>query len=99
MVLSYIKQKAYFLNYFLALYPWKSTFIFLALIVSGFAEALSFAALIPLLSIAFKNNSRLSDENSFEEYIYNLFNNFNIELNLSSILIIITLLVIFKSFL
>lgn len=99
MVLSYIKQKAYFLNYFLALYPWKSTFIFLALIVSGFAEALSFAALIPLLSIAFKNNSRLSDENSFEEYIYNLFNSFNIELNLSSILIIITLLVIFKSFL
>lgn len=99
MVLSYIKQKAHFLNYFLALYPWKSTFIFLALIVSGFAEAISFAALIPLLSITFNNNSRLSDENSFEEYIYNLFNNFNIELNLSSILIIITLLVIFKSFL
>lgn len=93
------KNKFYFLNYFLFLYPWKSTFIVLALIISGLAEALSFAALIPLLGIAIQNSNQSSNDNSFQEYIHNIFNFFNIEISLGSILFIITLLIIFKSFL
>ena len=76
MIFNKRKNILYFLNYFLILYPWKSAFIFIAILISGLAEALSFAALIPLLSFALQKSNQKSDDNAFQEYIYNLANFF-----------------------
>ena len=92
-----IEKKFYYIRYFLYLYPWKSVFIVTALLITGLAEALSFADLIPLLSITFFKNNSSGDVDSSKEFIYDILNFLNIETELISLLVIISILVIFKS--
>ncbi len=75
-------------KYFFYNFPYKSIFIILLIFLSGFLEAFSFAAVLPLISVLF-NNSVTTENNFIFEYINNFINFIGIDYTLLNILIII----------
>ena len=85
-------------RYFFYNFPNKSIFIILLIFLSGFLEAFSFAAVLPLISVLFDDS--ISNENGIIfEYINNFINLVGIDYTLLNILMIITVGFFLKSLL
>ena len=85
--------------YFLISYPGRSAFVVVALLTSGLMEAISFAAMIPLLGFALQQDKPIDQHGILQESIAKLFDLANYDLTLGSVLILIVSLMAFKSFL
>jgi len=85
-------------NYFFYNFSHKSIFIISLIFMSGFLEAFSFAAVLPLISVLF-NESISSQNGIIIEYINNFISFFGIQYTLFNILMIITFGFFTKNFL
>ena len=100
MTLDKHLKKLYPIYYFLVTYPKRSVFTVSALVISGLAEAISFAALIPLLGIALGGQENSVEEHGFlESMIDNLFNLVELDVTVSGILLLIVISMSLKSLL
>ncbi len=93
------KNKFYPIYYFLKAYPKRSIFTVFALLFSGLAEVFSFAAMIPLLGMAMFQDTGDRDLSFLESGIAKVFEIFELEMTMGSILILIVLLMSIKSIL
>jgi len=94
-----IKRKLYPISYFVFLYPYRVIFSVVLLIISGLAEAVSFAALIPLIGLALNEGDVATNNGTLQESISNLFSLVGLSVSMANILILITALMTIKSFL
>ncbi len=85
-------------KYFFSNFPYKSIIIIILIFFSGLFEAFSFAAILPLISVLFKDSISSSD-GIIIDYINNFILFFNINYTLINILIIIIFGFIAKSIL
>ena len=100
MTLDKHLKKLYPIYYFLVTYPKRSVFTVSALVISGLAEAISFAALIPLLGIALGGQENSVEEHGFlESMIDNLFNLVELDVTVSGMLLLIVISMSLKSLL
>jgi ATP-binding cassette, subfamily C, bacterial len=90
-------KKLYPSIYFIKANPSKSLVIIFLLLLSGIAEAFSFASLLPLINVAVEG--KINTDSKIGEWIYNMFAFLEIDVSLGSILSIIVLLMVFKSLL
>ena len=81
------------------LYPFRSSIMLVALLAAGLFEGLSLTALLPLLETISSEQDSADSYSSFNHFFRSLFEFFGIEVSLSSILTIIVICTIFKSFL
>ena len=93
------KSKFYPIFYFLYAYPKRSVFVIAALLSSGIAEAISFAALIPFLGMALQDESSVSELSFLEEAIVQIFNIVDLEVSMGGILSLVVTLMAIKSLL
>ena len=93
------KNKLYPIYYFLKSYPKRSAFTVVALLFSGLAEAISFAAMIPLLGMAFLQNDTDRELGFLEAAITQAFDMVGHEVTIGGILLLVVLLMNLKSFL
>jgi ATP-binding cassette subfamily C protein len=95
------------LNFFRA-YPWQTTLMLIALILSGMAEGIGLSALLPLLSIALGEDaaalvpggasaSTSAATSAFEEQVLSVLHSMNIAPTLGNMLLIIVAGIFFKS--
>lgn len=94
-----LKNKLYPIYYFLKSYPKRSAFTVFALLFSGLAEAISFAAMIPLLGMALQQGHVDKELGFLEGGISQVFELAGVEMTIGSILLLVVLLMTLKSFL
>lgn len=99
MISNGLKNKLYPIYYFLKAYPKRSIFIVLALVLSGLAEAVSFAAMIPLLGMALLENETGQELGFLEATIAQAFDMAGLDVNIGGILLLVVLLMSLKSLL
>ena len=91
---------------FFRAYPWQTVVMLAALLLAGVAEGIGLSALLPLLNIAIKNNTRQSgDENTeqpqneFERMVIDTLNDLGIHPSIGALLLIILLGITLKNLL
>ena len=94
-----LKNNFYPIYYFLKSYPKRSAFTVFALLTSGLAEAVSFAAMIPLLGMALLQNDTDRELGFLEAGISQFFDFVGLEMTLGGVLVLIVLLMGLKSLL
>jgi ATP-binding cassette, subfamily C, bacterial len=99
MNISEHQGKFYPIYYFLIAYPKRAIYTVVALLFSGLLEALSFAAMIPLLGIALSQDNKTKELGFLERNIIELFDIVNLEVTLGSILILVISMMLIKSIL
>ena len=99
MTSSKSKNKFYPVYFFIKAYPIRSAFIVTALLSSGLAEAVSFAALIPLLGMAILQDTGDRELGFLEAGISQVFDFVGLEMTMGGVLVLIVLLMGFKSLL
>lgn len=99
MTFSGLKNKFYPIYYFLKSYPKRSAFTVFALLFSGLAEAISFAAMIPLLGMALQQGNIDKELGFLELGISQVFELSGLEMTIGSILLLVVSLMTLKSFL
>ena len=99
MTFSGLKNKFYPIYYFLKSYPKRSAFTVIALLFSGLAEAISFAAMIPLLGMALQQGNIDKELGFLELGISQVFELSGLEMTIGSILLLVVSLMTLKSFL
>ena len=92
-------NRFYPIYYFLRAYPKRSIFTVFALLFSGLAEVVSFAAMIPLLGMAMFQDTGDKDLSFLESGISEIFDIFGLEMSMGGILVLIVLLMTLKSIL
>jgi len=85
--------------YFLKAYPKRSIFTVSALLASGLAEAVSFAAMIPLLGMALLQGAADKELGFLEEVIAQIFDIVGLEMTMGGILVLVVVLMGLKSYL
>ena len=80
-------------------YPFRSFIMLVALLAAGLFEGLSLTALLPLLETISSENDSTNGFSTFNHLFRSLFEQLGIEVSLGSILGIIVICTIFKSFL
>ncbi len=93
------ENKLYPIYYFLKAYPKRSFFTVFALLFSGLAEAVSFAAMIPLLGMALLQNGEDKELGFLESGITKAFEMVGLEATIGSILLLVIFLMSLKSYL
>ncbi len=91
------KNRFYPIFFFLSSYPRRSVFTVAALFLSGLAEAVSFAAIIPLLGLALVPDSPEKELGLLEGGIAQVFDLANLEMTVGSILALVVVLMALKS--
>ena len=81
------------------LYPFRSSIMLVALLTAGLFEGLSLTALLPLLETISSGQDSTDNFSSFNHFFRSLFEYFGVEVSLSSVLTVIVICTIFKSFL
>lgn len=99
MTSSKSKRQLYPVYYFLKAYPLRSAFTVVALLSSGLAEAVSFAAMIPLFGMAILQDGGQQDLGFLATTISQIFNFVGLEMTMVGVLVLIVLLMILKSLL
>jgi len=99
MIPSESKNSLYPVYFFLKSYPTRSAFTVFALLFSGLAEAISFAAMIPLLGMALQQGNTDKELGFLEVSISQVFELAGLEMTIGSILLLVVLLMMLKSFL
>mgnify|MGYP000389055806 CR=1 FL=1 len=99
MTSSKSKNRFYPIYFFLKAYPKRSVFIVTALLSSGLAEAVSFAAMIPLLGMAILQDTGDRELGFLEAGISQVFDFVGLEITMGGVLVLIVLLMGLKSFL
>ena len=99
MTSSKSKNKFYPVYFFIKAYPIRSAFIVTALLSSGLAEAVSFAAMIPLLGMAIFQDTGDRELGFLEGGISQVFDFVGLEMTMGGVLVLIVLLMGLKSFL
>ncbi len=99
MILSRIAKKFYPICYFLRAYPQRSFFTVGALLSSGLAEAVSFAAMIPLLGMALQQGEAVDELGFLEKSITQIFSIAGLEVTIGGILTLVVVLMALKSYL
>jgi len=99
MTSSESKNRLYPVYYFIKAYPKRSAFIVTALLSSGLAEAVSFAAMIPLLGMAIFQDTGDRELGFLEGGISQVFDFVGLEMTMGGVLVLIVLLMGLKSFL
>ena len=95
---SKIKSKTlYPIYYFFLSYPLRSSFTVIALLMSGLAEGFSFAALIPLISIALQSGNSIEDQSFLERLVGDAFNLVGLNSTVGNILLFIVIFMSLKS--
>ena len=92
-------HQLYPIYYFLKAYPNRSVFTVVALLFSGLAEVISFAAMIPLLGMAFLQEEVNKELGFLEAGISQIFDIAGLEMTMGGILVLVVLLIGLKSFL
>ena len=92
-------NRLYPLYFFLKAYPKRSIFTVLALLFSGLAEAVSFAAMIPLLGMALRQTDADKELGFLEGAIVEVFEVTGIAISIEAILVFIVSLMGLKSLL
>ncbi len=93
------KNRFYPIYYFLRAYPKRIIFTVFALLFSGLAEVLSFAAIIPLLGMAMFPDTGDMNQSFIESSMSTIFDTFGLEMSMGGILVLIVLLMTLKSLL
>ena len=93
------KRHFYPVYYFLKAYPLRSVFVVSALLSSGLAEAVSFAAMIPLLGMALLQNNADKEIGFLESGITKAFETVGLDVTIGSILLLVVFLMGLKSYL
>lgn len=93
------ESKFYPIYYFLRAYPKRSIFTVFALLFSGLAEVVSFAAMIPLLGMAMFQNTGDEDPSFIESGISKIFEIVGLDMTMGGILVLIVLMMTLKSLL
>ena len=93
------KRHFYPVYYFLKAYPLRSVFVVSALLSSGLAEAVSFAAMIPLLGMALLQNNEDKEIGFLESGITKAFEMVGLDVTIGSILLLVVFLMGLKSYL
>ena len=99
MISNDSNNRFYPIYYFLRAYPKRSIFTVFALLFSGLAEVVSFAAMIPLLGMAMFQDTGDKDLSFLESGISEIFDIFGLEMSMGGILVLIVLLMTLKSIL
>ena len=99
MISNDSNNRFYPIYYFLRSYPKRSIFTVFALLFSGLAEVVSFAAMIPLLGMAMFQDTGDKELSFLESGISEIFNIFGLEMSMGGILVLIVLLMTLKSIL
>ena len=99
MISNDSNNRFYPIYYFLRAYPKRSIFTVFALLFSGLAEVVSFAAMIPLLGMAMFQDTGDKELSFLESGISEIFNIFGLEMSMGGILVLIVLLMTLKSIL
>jgi ATP-binding cassette subfamily C protein len=99
MTSSKSKNKFYPIYFFIKAYPKRSVFIVTALLSAGLAEAVSFAAMIPLLGMAILQDTGDRELGFLETGITQVFKFVGLEMTMGGVLVLIVLLMGLKSFL
>ena len=99
MAHSESKNQFYPIFYFLKAYPKRSVFTVVALLCSGLAEAVSFAAIIPLLGMVLLQNVADRELGLLEKIISQAFEIAGLEMTVGGVLLLVVLLMGLKSFL
>jgi ATP-binding cassette, subfamily C, bacterial len=99
MTSSKSKNKFYPIYFFIKAYPKRSVFIVTALLSAGLAEAVSFAAMIPLLGMAILQDTGDRELGFLETGIAQVFKFVGLEMTMGGVLVLIVLLMGLKSFL
>ena len=93
------KNRLYPIHYFLKAYPERIVFTVLALLISGLAEAISFAAMIPLLGMALLQDKADRELGVLEAGISKIFDIAGLEASMGGILVLVVVLMGLKSLL
>jgi len=96
---SELKNTFYPIYYFLKKYPKRSAITVLALLFSGLAEVVSFAAMIPLLGLAIFQDTEQRELGLLETGISKIFDIIELDMTMGGILTLIVLMMGLKSFL
>lgn len=99
MSTSSSKNRFYPIYYFLKAYPRRIVFTVFALLFSGLAEVVSFAAMIPLLGMAMFQDNGDEDLSFIESGISKIFDIVGLDMTMAGILVLIVLLMTLKSLL
>jgi ATP-binding cassette subfamily C protein len=99
MTENQVRNRTYPIYYFLNAYPIRSVFTVAALLASGLAEAVSFAAMIPLLGMALLEGEEGSEPSFLADIVSQIFHAAGFEMTLGGILILVVLLMGIKSLL
>ena len=99
MKLNEFHSKLYPIYYFLVAYPRRAIFTVTALLSSGLLEAVSFAAMIPLLGIALQRGEAVKELGFLENSITQIFDIFGLEVTMGGILTLVISLMTLKSIL
>ena len=99
MTFSESKNSIYPIYFFLKSYPKRSAITVFALFFSGLAEAISFAAMIPLLGMALLQDNTDKELGFLEEGILQIFEFSGLEMTIGSILFLVVFLMSLKSLL
>ena len=94
-----LNNKFYPIYYFLTVYPKRSVFIVVALVLSGLSEAVSVAAMIPLLGMALLNKNTNQELGILEATIAQAFDMAGLEMTIAGGLLLVVLLMSLKSLL
>jgi len=91
------KNRLYPIYYFLKAYPKRSAFTVLALLSSGLAEAVSFAAMIPLLGMAILQDEVDRELGVLEAGISQIFDIAGLEVTMGGVLVLVVVLMGLKA--
>ena len=91
------KNRLYPIYYFLKAYPKRSAFTVLALLSSGLAEAVSFAAMIPLLGMAILQDEADRELGVLEAGISQIFDIAGLEVTMGGVLVLVVVLMGLKA--
>ena len=99
MTFSRSKNRLFPIYYFLKAYPKRTIFVVAALLSSGLAEAVSFAAMIPLFGMALLQNDTDRELGFLEAAITQTFDMVGLNVTIGGVLLLVVLLMNLKSFL
>ena len=97
MTSSESKNRLYPVYYFIKAYPKRSAFIVTALLSSGLAEAVSFAAMIPLLGMAILQDEVDRELGVLEAGISQIFDIAGLEVTMGGVLVLVVVLMGLKA--
>lgn len=98
-MLKKLKRNIYPVSYFIKAYPSRTIFIVAALMLSGLAEAVSFAALIPLLGMALLEDNVREDFGLLEQLVSGVLGFLGLDATIGGVLVLVVCLMCLKSYL